>query len=101
MSIRELTEAGMLLPKDEWGRHDMHTTVNKVAMVGSLLLGLASVVTMYLGGGGMVTIVGAVGFIGFMAWITWISVKAVDAQADQFAEEQEQIAEGETTAPDA
>ena len=94
MSLRELNDAGMLLPKDEWGAHDLHSTVSRVAMVSSLLLGLVSIALMYLGAGGTVTMVGIVVFLVFMVWITQISVTAVDQLGARFD------AEGHSSASD-
>lgn len=91
MSLKDLQKAGVLLPKEEWGVHDLHTSVNKPMLVAAFLLGVASVVMMYLGGGTIITFVGGVLFLGFMAWITYISIKAVNVQAAQFAEEHERF----------
>lgn len=81
MSLRELNELGMLLPKDEWGAHDLHSTVSRVALIAALLLGMVSIALMYLGGGGTMTMVGIVLFLVFMVWITQISITAVDQLA--------------------
>ncbi len=89
MSLKDLQEAGVLLPKEEWGVHDLHTSVNKPMLVAAFLLGMASVVMMYLGDGTTITFIGGALFLGFMAWITHISIKAVNVQAAQFAEEHE------------
>ncbi len=87
MSLKDLQRTGVLLPKEEWGAHDLHTSVNKPMLVASLLLGLASVAMMYLGAGTAPTFVGGGLFLIFMGWITHISVTAVNAQAAHFAEE--------------
>ena len=93
MSLKDLHQAGVLLPRDEWGVHDLHTSVNKPMLVAALLVGLASVVLMYLGGGSTLTFIAGGAFIGFMAWITHISIKAVNVQAAQFAEERQHFRE--------
>ncbi|MGD9495346.1 MAG: hypothetical protein AB7Y46_03445 [Armatimonadota bacterium] len=93
MSLKDLHQAGVLLPRDEWGVHDLHTSVNKPMLVAALLVGLASVVLMYVGAGGTLTFVAVGLFIGFMAWITHVSVKAVNVQAAQFAEERQHFRE--------
>lgn len=100
MSLKDLQEAGVLLPPEEWGAHDLHTSVNKPQLVAALLLGLASVVMMYVGGGRTLTFIGGVVFIAFMAWITHISLKAVDVQAAQFAEEHARFLEEHPDAED-
>jgi len=83
----------MLLPREEWGKHDLHTTVNRAALLASLLLGLASVVLMYAGAGGFLTLAGVALFLIFMGWITHISIRAVERQAAQFAEERRDLRE--------
>ncbi len=87
MSLRELNDAGMLLPKDEWGAHDLHSTVSRAALVATLLVGLVSIALMYLGSGGPATMVGIGLFLIFMIWITRISVTAVDQLAERFEAE--------------
>lgn len=89
MSLKDLQEHGILLPQEEWGVHDLHTSVNKPRLVASFLFGIIAVGLMYFGGGETLTFVGMVMFILFMGWITRISLKAVEVQAAQFAEERE------------
>lgn len=100
MSLKDLQQTGVLLPQEEWGVHDLHTSVNKPMLVAALTVGLASVVAMYVGQGGTLTFVGGAVFIGFMAWITHISVKAVNVQAAQFAQEHEQFLDEHPDAED-
>jgi hypothetical protein len=92
VSLRDLNDSGMLLPKEEWGSHGTHTTANPAAMVAALLLGALSIALIYFGAGGTVTLIGICLFLGFMGWITWISIKAVERQAARFAEEAAQDA---------
>ena len=84
MSLRELNDSGMLLPKEEWGAHDLHSTVSRLGLVAALILGLVSIALMYLGAGGKVTMIGIVLFLVFMVWITQISVTAVDQLGERF-----------------
>lgn len=101
MSLKDRQQAGVLLPQEEWGVHDLHTSVNKPMLVAALTVGLASVVAMYLGAGSTLTFVGGAVFIGFMAWIPHISIKAVNVQAAQFAQEHEQFLDEHPEAEDA
>ena len=89
MSLKDLQEAGVLLPKEEWGVHDLHTSVNKPRLLASLALGLVSVVMMYLGDGNSLTFIGGVLFLVFMAWITHISIRAIHVQSNLFRHERE------------
>lgn len=93
MSLKDLKELGVLLAEEEWGAHDLHTTVNKPALLMTIGLGAAAVVGMYLGGGRTLTFVAAGMFLAFMVLITHISLAAIDAQADRFAQEREQLHE--------
>jgi len=87
MSLKDLQEAGVLLPKEEWGVHDLHTSVNKVALIAALLFGLIAVGMMYFGQGHTITLIGMGMFIAFMGWISHISIQAIKVQSAQFAEE--------------
>lgn len=89
MSLKDLRDFGILLPEDEWGVHDLHTSVNKAELVASMVFGLASVALMFIGGGRTLTFVGGLMFFVFMGWITHISLKAIEVQAAQFQEERE------------
>lgn len=84
MSLRELNDSGMLLPQDEWGAHDLHSTVSRAGLIAALILGLVSIALMYLGAGSTMTMVGIVLFLVFMVWITRISVTAVDQLGERF-----------------
>lgn len=89
MSLKDLQDHGILLPQEEWGLHDLHTSVNKPRLVAAFIFGIVAVSLMYFGAGQTLTFIGMVMFIGFLGWITHISVKAVEVQAAQFAEERE------------
>ena len=101
MSLKHLQKAGMLLPEEEWGRHDLHTSVNKPMLVAALAVGLGSVIAMCVGAGGALTFLAGGVFILFMIWITHISIKAVNVQAAQFAEERQHFREEHAADPDA
>lgn len=81
---------GVLLPPEEWGSHDLKTTVNRGALAATALLGAVGLVLMYLGNGGAITFLGIALFLGFMALITVISLRAVEAQAQRLREEEDE-----------
>jgi len=87
VSLKDLQDAGVLLPEDEWGVHELHTSVNKPQLIAALALGLFSVILMYIGGGRALTFIGSGLFLIFMGWITYISVHAVKVQSAQFDRE--------------
>lgn len=93
MSLKDLQDHGILLPKEEWGVHDLHTSVNETELILCVLFGFVTLAMMYLGGGEALTFVGTVLFIGFLGWITHVSIKGIEMQAAQFAEEHEQFLE--------
>ncbi len=99
MSLKDLQDHGILLPQEEWGVHDLHTSVNKPLLILALLFGLSAVVMMYVGGGRPLTFVGMVMFIVFMGWITQISLKAINVQAAQFAEERQAMQDDDDKPP--
>ena len=83
MSLRDLEEMGILLPQDKWGQLDLHTSVNKVQLVGAALLAAVGAIMGYAGNGGPVTWVGVALLLVFFAWFTWLSMTAVDAQNEE------------------
>ncbi|MGI5820088.1 MAG: hypothetical protein ACOX9R_18540 [Armatimonadota bacterium] len=93
MSLKDLQEHGILLPKAEWGVHDLHTSVNEMELIACLAFGAVTLGMMYFGAGQTLTFVGMVLFIAFLGWITRVSVKGIELQAAQFAEEHEQFLE--------
>jgi nucleotide-binding universal stress UspA family protein len=74
-SQRELVDLGLLLPAEEAKPFDPTTAINKAAIVVLGLLAVGSTIAMYVGGGGMLTWVGAVVFI-LVLWIfTWMTIR--------------------------
>ena len=86
MSLKDLQDAGVLLPEDEWGAHDTTSGVNRVALVGCW------VALMYVGGGHALTFVGAALFLAFMGCVTYVSIRGAEVQSSRFEEEREALA---------
>ena len=88
MSIKDLEKAGLLLPRDQWGRYDVHSRVNRVGLMASWILAAASAVFMYVGNGRTLTWVGVIGMAVFLAWFTYLSIHAIHVrnQASAHAE---------------
>ena len=84
MSLKDLKEAGVLLPREEWGTRELRSAVNKPALILAGLLGIVAIILMYHGGGGAVTFVGTGLFLAFMGWISYICISAIDRQAAEF-----------------
>jgi hypothetical protein len=100
MSLKDLRDLGVLLPSEEWGQHDLSTTVNKAALILALILVSGAMVLMYAGNGGTLTLVGMGVFFAFVAWITRISLRAVREQAARFEEQREEFRSEEEDLPE-
>jgi hypothetical protein len=80
MSLDELEEAGLLLPRDDWGKGDPHSKVNKWALAAAWTLAGVSAVLMYAGNGLLATWIGLIGMLVFIGWFTYLSVHAINAR---------------------
>ncbi len=77
VSIKDLEKAGLLLPRDQWGRKDIHSGVNRVGLMASWILAAISSVLMYVGNGQSLTWIGVGGMAVFLAWFTYLSIHAI------------------------
>ncbi|MBN1341762.1 MAG: hypothetical protein JXQ73_03740 [Phycisphaerae bacterium] len=77
MSLEDLEQAGILLPRKEWGTRDIHTEVAKTPLVvlGSLVP--VSATLMYVGNGNWVTWIGLGLFFAQMVAFTWLSLRGI------------------------
>lgn len=81
MTLESLEQDGILLPRDEWGTKDLHTTVNKPRLIA---LGVAAVVAcglMLWGDGNVWTWLGLVVFLADLFAFTAMSMRAIRKQA--------------------
>jgi len=83
----------VLLPQEEWGEHDLSTTVNKRALALVMAIGVIALALMYAGDGGWLTFAGIGLFMIFMWQITRISLAAVEMQAQRFKATREELGE--------
>ena len=81
-SQRELLEHGILLPYSERKLGDLHTAVNKPALLLIGFLALAVSLAMYFGDGGTLTWIGAIGYFIVLALFTWISIRPSPEDVD-------------------
>lgn len=95
LSLKDLRQLGVLLPREEWGEHEMSTTVNKSAMAAIMLIGVIALLLMYFGNGKVLTFVGVGVFLVFMWQITRISLTAIEKQDRRFRETRDEIAEND------
>ncbi len=80
MSLDELRKAGLLLPREDWGKGDPHSKVNRTALAAAWLLAGISAGLMYFGDGHAATWIGLVGMLVFIVWFTYLSIHAVNVR---------------------
>lgn len=98
MGLEELDEAGVLLPEEEWGEHELKTTVHQVPMLIGSILAVVGWVMAYLGGGHLLTWVGIAAFLVAFFAIIWMCDRAVTRQRKRFRREHEKVeSDTETT----
>lgn len=77
MSLEDLERAGILLPREEWGTHDIRTHVAKAPLLVLGTLTPVSVALMYVGNGEWLTWAGLGVFFVLMTAFTWLSLRGV------------------------
>jgi len=77
MSLEDLEQAGILLPREAWGTHDIHTHVARVPLLVLGTLAPVSVALMYVGNGEWLTWAGLGVFFALMAAFTWLSLRGI------------------------
>ena len=80
MSLEHLEQAGITLPRDQWGKRKLHSTVSRPLFLAAAAGAVAAATLMYWGDGGVATWVGAVLFLVSFSAFTVISLRAVTAQ---------------------
>ena len=101
MSIDDLREQGVLLPEEEWGQHELETTVHVLPLAAGFTVAVASLVVIYLGDGGTLTWVGSGVFLVALYAVTWMCDRAVLRQRERFREERRHADHGEGGDPEA
>lgn len=81
MSLEDLERAGVLLPQEQWGRHDLHTTVSKPGLAALGGLAAISTVLMYSGDGSFYTWIGAGLFFIALFGLILLSLRAIEKQS--------------------
>ncbi|MGH8544618.1 MAG: hypothetical protein ACREX3_13520 [Gammaproteobacteria bacterium] len=78
MSLEDLESAGILLPREEWGKRDLRTAVNKPLLVLAMIVAVVSCGLMYVGDGGPLTWAGGGVYLVDLLMFTWLSWRAVE-----------------------
>jgi hypothetical protein len=80
MSLDDLERAGVTLPREEWGKREVRSTVKKPLFVVTAALAVCAGLLMYFGDGRFTTWVGAGLFLLALFGATTISLIAVSRQ---------------------
>ena len=94
MTMEDLREQGVILPEEEWGVHDLETTVPEWTVGALLLLGAASLVVAYLGDGAWLTWAGVGVFVLALLAVAWICHRAIEDQRERVEREREEAGKG-------
>jgi hypothetical protein len=81
MALDDLERAGVTLPREEWGKREVRSTVNKPLFVATAALAVGAGVLMYFGEGRFMTWVGAGLFLLALFGATTISLIAASRQS--------------------
>ena len=81
MALDDLERAGVTLPREEWGKRDVRSTVNKPLFVVTAALAVGAGLLMYFGDGRFTTWVGAGLFLLALFGATSIALLAVSRQS--------------------
>lgn len=80
MSLEDLEDAGILLPREEWGKHETKTRQNKLLVLLPAAVAVVSAVLMYWGNGRLWTWIGLGLFLVALLAFTGAALQAVDRQ---------------------
>lgn len=81
MSLDDLESAGVLLPREEWGDRSLKTTLSRWGTVACGVVAILAAASMYIGRGGVWTVIGALLFLVDLYAFTWLAIRAVNRQS--------------------
>lgn len=87
MTIEDLREQGVLLPEEEWGEHQLETTVRETPLLAAFLVAVGALTAAYIGDGGSTTWIGVTTFLVCLYAIIWMCDRAVRRQRERFRKE--------------
>lgn len=89
MSIEDLEKHGILLPKEEWGTHNLSTTTAEIPLLIAFLVGVVGTVLTFWGGGDTWTWVGICTFFAAFVVIIVLCDRAILRQNERVEKERE------------
>jgi len=88
MALEDLEQAGVTLPRDQWGKREVRSAVHKPLFLVNVALAVVSTVLMYFGNGRFLTWLGAVLFIVALVGVTALALHATSTQGRRRARTQ-------------
>lgn len=83
MSLESLEQDGILLPREQWGKADLHTTVNKPRLIALGVVAVAGCGLMLWGDGNAWTWIGLMLFLADLFAFTAFSMQAIRRQSER------------------
>lgn len=77
MSLEELEQAGILLPRKEWGKREVRTGVARAPLAAIAVLLPVTAGLLYFGDGRWPSWIGLGGFFCLLAGFTWVSLRGI------------------------
>ena len=79
MSLEDLERAGITLPRDQWGKREVRSTVNRPLFLAAAGGAVVAGILMYWGNGDITTWIGAILFLASLFTVTGVALRAVGA----------------------
>ena len=83
MSLEDLERAGVLLPRDEWGKREVRSAVNKKLFLAAMVAAAVAFFLMFYGDGRAITWLGSLLYLVVLSAVTWIGLRATEAHCRQ------------------
>jgi hypothetical protein len=80
MTLEDLEQAGVTLPRDQWGKREVRSAVHRPLFLVDVALAVVSAVLMYFGAGRFLTWLGAVLFLVALFGATALALHATSVQ---------------------
>lgn len=90
MSIEDLENHGVLLPKEEWGTHKLETTTSEIPLLLVFLSSVAGCILTYFGNGNTWTWIGIILFFITFFMVIYLCDRAIMRQRRRVEKEREE-----------